>query len=174
MTRWFPFIIYLVMCLFPAFLQHVFSFLYSALNSLLTKYSLILSVCVIETLMQAPFKKTIKHTEKKSMKTTQVIHGVISMYYELASHEYTYIRCTNVRLLAWCFLFPSVRLLTRHEVSEMILVNKCHVSWTRFIKWNSSLSCILVTWWVYLRVLLYYKYLGWGRDWRLFYAMLLR
>lgn len=99
----------------------------------LTKYSLILSVYVIETWMQAPFKKTIKHTEKKSMKTMQVIHGIISMYYELASHEYTYIKCTNVRLLAWCFLFPSVWLLTRHEVSEMILVNKCHVSWTRFI-----------------------------------------
>ena len=52
-----------ILSLFALF-PHLFAMKRCALNILFSEYSLLLSVYVIESLMQAPFKKTIKHTEK--------------------------------------------------------------------------------------------------------------
>ena len=51
-----------------ALFSHLFAMTWYTLNILFSKYSLILSVYVIESLIQAPFKKTIKHTEKNQWK----------------------------------------------------------------------------------------------------------
>lgn len=70
------------------FLQFFFSsFTYSTLNILLNKYSFILNVYVIETLIQASFKKTINHTEE--INETNASDAQDNQYNKLANYKHT-------------------------------------------------------------------------------------
>lgn len=78
----------------------IYIFIYSALNIYLTNIHLILIVYVIETLMQASFKKTINHTDE--INETNASDARDNQYNKLANYKHLH---QMYRSKAPCMMF---------------------------------------------------------------------